>query len=246
MAIVDIEREGAIAVVRYDRGGKANALNEESITALIQTADELSADDTLQVVVLTGTQNRFSAGVDLNDDQLWRVNADVVSRHSAMALGGIMCERWRTLPQITVAAIEGPAVGGGGILALAADFRIMAQGSFFQFPEVRLGMTLGWGGLPLLSSLIGPTQAKRVLFTNARIGEDEATSLGLCDRISPPGEAVEAAMVFARTIAECPPLALRMTKRAIDRELRANWAASYEADQFYLARLIAECGSQSA
>lgn len=245
MAVVDIQREGSIAVVRYDRGGKANALNEESISALIQAADELSTDDTLQVIVLTGTPSRFSAGVDLNDDQLWRSNADTVSRHSAMALGGVMCERWRTLPQIIIAAIEGPAVGGGGILALAADFRVMAQGSFFQFPEVRLGMTLGWGGLPLLSSLIGPTRAKRALFTNARIGEEEALNLGLCDRVSSPGGAVAAATLLAGDIAECPPLALRMTKRAIDREHRANWAAPYEADQFYLARLIAERSSQS-
>jgi enoyl-CoA hydratase len=149
------------------------------------------------------------------------------------------------LPQITIAAVEGPAVGGGGILALAADFRVMAEGAFFQFPEVRLGMTLGWGGLPLLSSLIGPTRAKRALFANERIGEQDALNMGLCDTIAPVGGAVEAAKLFAQTIAECPPLALRMTKRAIDQEHRANWAAPYEADQFYLARLIAESNSQS-
>jgi enoyl-CoA hydratase len=121
----------------------------------------------------------------------------------------------------------------------------MAEGAFFQFPEVRLGMTLGWGGLPLLSSLIGPTRAKRALFANERIGEQDALNMGLCDTIAPVGGAVEAAKLFAQTIAECPPLALRMTKRAIDQEHRANWAAPYEADQFYLARLIAESNSQS-
>ncbi len=245
MAIVDIQRDGPIAVTRYDRGGKANALNEEAIKALIEAADELSADDTVQVVIITGTESRFSGGVDLKDDNLWRNNADAVSRHTAMSLGGVMCDRWRLLPQITIAAVEGPAVGGGGILALAADFRVMAEGAFFQFPEVRLGMTLGWGGLPLLSSLIGPTRAKRALFANERIGEQDALNMGLCDKIAPAGGAVEAAKLFAQTIAECPPLALRMTKRAIDQEHRANWAAPYEADQFYLARLIAESNSQS-
>ena len=245
MAIVDIGRAGPVAVVRYDRGGKANALNEESIQALIQAADELSADNTVHIVILTGTASRFSGGVDLHDENLWRSNADAVSRHVSMSLGGTMCDRWRMLPQVTIAAVEGAAVGGGGILALATDFRIMGQGSFFQFPEVRLGMTLGWGGLPLLSSLIGPTQAKRVLFTNERIGEQEALNIGLCEKISVAGGTVDAAMLFAQTIAECPPLALRMTKRAIDHKHRSNWATSFEADQFYLARLIAESSSQT-
>ncbi|KAB2711390.1 enoyl-CoA hydratase/isomerase family protein [Brucella intermedia] len=245
MAIVDIRREGPIAVARYDRGGKANALNEESITALIQAADELSADDSVQVVILTGTESRFSGGVDLTDENLWRVNAGAVTRHTSMSLGGVMCDRWRLLPQITIAAVEGPAIGGGGILALATDFRVMAEGAFFQFPEVRLGMTLGWGGLPLLSSLIGPTRAKHALFANERIGGQDALHMGLCDKISPAGGAVETAKRFAQTIAECPPMGLRMTKRAIDQQHRANWAASYEADQFYLARLIAESSSQS-
>jgi len=245
MAIVDIESEGAIAVVRYDRGGKANALNEESINELIRAADGISADDSVQVVIITGTESRFSGGVDLKDDNLWRNDADATSRHRAMSLGGVMCDRWRLLPQITIAAVEGPAVGGGGILALAADFRVMAQGAFFQFPEVRLGMTLGWGGLPLLSSLIGPTRAKRVLFANERIGEHDALNMGLCDKIAPLGGAVDDAKIFAQTIAECSPLALRMTKRALDQQHRGNWAAPYEADQFYLARLIAESNSQS-
>lgn len=242
MAIVDIEREGPIAVVRYDRGGKANALNEEAIQSLIQAADQLSADDTVHIVILTGTAHCFSGGVDLRDEKLWRPNSDAVSRHTAMSLGGTMCDRWRLLPQVTIAAVEGAAVGGGGILALSADFRIMAQGAFFQFPEVRLGMTLGWGGLPLLSSLIGPTQAKRALFTNQRIGEKEALEIGLCEKTSASGSALDAARLFAQTIADCPPLALRMTKKSIDHTYRSNWATTYEADQFYLARLIAENG----
>lgn len=133
MAIVDIKREGPIAVARYDRGGKANALNEESIKALIQAADELSADDSVQVVIIAGTESRFSGGVDLKDENLWRTSAGAVARHTAMSLGGVMCDRWRLLPQITIAAVEGPAVGGGGILALAADFRVMAEGPSFSF-----------------------------------------------------------------------------------------------------------------
>jgi len=244
MAIVTIEREGSLAVVHYDRGAKANALNEEAISALTAAADELASDTDIQAVVLCGTPTRFSGGVDLGDDQLWRPQAGPVARHTAMALGGRMCERWRALPQITIAAIEGAAVGGGGIFALSADFRVMAEGAFFQFPEVRLGMTLGWGGMPLLSTLIGPSRTKRMLFTGEKVFCDEAAAIGLCDVTSPAQGALMAAKAFAATILECPPLALRMSKQAIDAEYRRNWASGFEADQFYLAKIIGETVSQ--
>src|SRR5690606_32133042 len=110
-----------LALVRYDRRGKANALNMAAIGALTEAADVLAADTAVQVVVLTGTETHFSAGVDLDDDRLWRGGADQVVRSHAMAAGGRMCERWLRLPQITIAAIEGAAIGGGAILALAAD-----------------------------------------------------------------------------------------------------------------------------
>ncbi|MCX2699407.1 enoyl-CoA hydratase/isomerase family protein [Ochrobactrum chromiisoli] len=246
MAIVDIRREGPLAIVTYDRGAKANALNDEAINALIAAADELSADVGIQVVILSGTQSRFSGGVDLKDDLLWRPDADAVTRHNAMAQGGRMCERWRSLPQVTIAAVEGPAVGGGGILALSADFRIMAESAFFQFPEVRLGMTLGWGGLPLLSGLIGPSKTKRLLFTGERVSGESALTLGLCDEIAADGAALSAAKTLAATILECPPLALRMSKQAIDSRYRTNWANGYEADQFLLAKIIGETVSEAS
>lgn len=242
MTVVSIEREGPLALVRYDRGGKANALNMAAIGALTEAADELAADTAVQVVVLTGTETHFSAGVDLDDDRLWRGDADQVVRSHAMAAGGRMCERWLRLPQITIAAIEGAAIGGGAILALAADFRIAGEGAYFRFPEVKLGMTLGWGGLPLLSGLIGASRAKRALFTDQRIEAAQTLSMGLCDELAGKGEAVNAARALAAKIALCPPGALRMTKRSIDASLRANWAAGFEQDQFYLSRTLMEQG----
>lgn len=244
MAIVEIRREGPLAIVTYDRGAKANALNDEAINALVLAADELSTDTEIQVVILSGTELHFSGGVDLKDDLLWRSQSDPVSRHNAMALGGRMCERWRSLPQVVIAAVEGPAVGGGGILALAADFRIMATSAFFQFPEVRLGMTLGWGGLPLLTGLIGPSQAKRLLFTGERVTGERALALGLCDDVAPDGASLLEAKTLAATILECPPLALRMSKQSIDSRYRTNWANGYEADQFLLAKIIGETASE--
>lgn len=234
--MIDVSREGCVAIVRYDRGEKANALNMKAIEALSDAARQLRRDDAISVVVLTGTAKRFSAGVDLNDGDLWMPWAGDVTRHRAMSAGGDMCSLWADLPQVTIAAIEGAAVGGGGILALAADFRVMADDAFFLFPEIRLGMMFGWGGLPLLASLVGPTVAKRLLFTGTRIEAGEARDIGLCEQIVPHGGALERAREMAAIIAECPPLALRMTKRNINMQLRSNWAAGFEADQFLLSR----------
>ena len=240
MKIVEIERDGAIAVVRYDRGGKANALSLAAIEALTAAAAELEADTAVRAVVLAGTPDRFSAGVDLKDDSLWRPGDDMAARHHAMAAGGRMSERWRRLPQAVIAAVEGPAIGGGGILALAADLRVMGEGAFFRFPEVRLGMTLGWGGLPLLAALVEPARAKRLLFCNETVPAAEAVAMGLADRIAPQGAALDVARAWAGEIAACPPLAVAMTKRALDAASGGNWAAAYEADQFLLSRLVAE------
>lgn len=242
MALVEIEREGALAVVRYDRGAKANALNAEAIAELTRAAQALEGERDLSAILLTGTPARFSAGLDLGDANLWAAEASLPVRHHILGAGGRMVEAWRRLPQIVIAAVEGPAIGGGAILALAADFRVMGEGAVLRFPEVRLGMTLGWGGLSLLCALVGPARAKRILFRDETIDAATALALGLADETAPRGEALAAARALAAEMAGSDPLAVAMTKRAIDAELNANWAAPYEADQFLLARLVNETG----
>jgi len=229
-----------VALVRFDRRGKANALDSSLIDALEAEARKLARNPDVDVVVLTGTHEIFAAGVDLRDDALWQPGAPDVARHLAMNAGGRMSEAWRRMPQPVLAAIEGPAIGGGAILALCADFRVMAENSYLRFPEVRLGMTLGWGGLALLTERVGSVQAKRILFDDARLDAQAALAMGLCERIAPPGESVAHALAWARSLAGVPALGLRMTKAAIDAHSRRNWAEGGEADQFMLARLSGE------
>lgn len=238
--MIDFSRQGAVALLRYDRGGKANALSMEAIEALADAARKLAEDDSVSVAVLTGTHKLFSAGVDLEDDRIWRAGATEAERRRAMAVGGEMCALWAGLPQVTIAAVEGAAIGGGGILAMANDFRILAEGAFFRFPEVRLGMTFGWGGLASLASLVGASVTKRLLFTGQRVEADQAFAMGLCEEVVAKGGAVDRAMALAEEIAQCPQLALRMTKRSVDAELRSNWASGFEADQSLLSHIAAK------
>nr|WP_272214651.1 enoyl-CoA hydratase/isomerase family protein [Marinicella sp. W31]MDC2880280.1 enoyl-CoA hydratase/isomerase family protein [Marinicella sp. W31] len=242
MSGVEIEVQCAIATVRFDRGGKANALDHAMIEALEAAATELSLNPDVSVVVLAGTPKIFAAGVDLKDTRLWNSQGSAVARHLSMNAGIRMSTAWRRLPQIVIAALEGPAIGGGAILALCADFRVMAEDAYLRFPEVRLGMTLGWGGLSLLTERVGAGRAKRVLCCDETIGADEALALGLADRKVPQGAALEVAKAWADEIAEIPSMPLRMTKSAIDAHARRNWAEGAEGDQFMLAKLLAEGG----
>lgn len=240
MSGVTTASEGAVATLRFDRGGKANALNAELIAGLEAGALALARRADISVVVLTGAPAIFAAGVDLRDDALWKPGADDVERAQAMNAGGRMTDAWRRVPQPVVAALEGPVIGGGAILALTADFRVMGSSSYLRFPEIRLGMTLGWGGLPLLVERVGSTRAKRILFCDEKIGAEESLSLGLCDRVVADGSAEAEARAWAVQMADAPSLALRMTKAAIDGQTRQNWAAGSEVDQFYLARRVLE------
>lgn len=243
MSGVTTVSQGAVATLRFDRGGKANALNAELIAGLEAGALALALRTDISVVVLTGTPTIFAAGVDLKDNELWKPGACDVERAQAMNAGGRMTGAWRRVPQPVIAALEGPVIGGGAILALVADFRIMAQSSYLRFPEIRLGMTLGWGGLPLLVERVGSARAKRILFCDEKIAADEALTLGLCDRVVSDGSAEAEAQAWASEMAATPSLALRMTKATIDGHARQNWAASTENDQFYLARRTIEDAS---
>lgn len=240
MEFIETTIENGVATLRFDRGGKANALNAALISALKAAAEGLALREDVRAVVLTGTPRVFAAGVDLKDDALWQGGETAMGRAQAMAQGGAMVEAWQRLPQPVIAAIEGAAIGGGAILALAADFRVMAQSAYMRFPEVKLGMTLGWGGLPLLVEAVGAARAKRILFDDQTLDQNEALTLGLCDKAAADGAAVAQAQAWAQDLAQRPAMALRMTKSAIDGAARQNWAAASEVSGFFLARTLTE------
>ncbi len=240
MEMIETIVENGVATLRFDRGGKANALNAALISALKTAADDLSRREDVRAIVLTGTSKVFAAGVDLKDDSLWAGGETAMGRAQAMAQGGPMVEAWRRLPQPVIAAIEGPAIGGGAILALAADFRVMAQSAYLRFPEVKLGMTLGWGGLALLVECVGSARAKRILFGDETLSQSEALTLGLCDKAAADGAAVALAQDWAGALAAMPAMALQLTKASIDGAARQNWAASHEMPTFFLAKTLIE------
>jgi enoyl-CoA hydratase/carnithine racemase len=127
-----------------------------------------------------------------------------------------MCKAWEELPQITLVAIEGFAVGGGLALSLACDWRVIADDAFVSLPEIALGIPLTWGAIPRLTALVGPARAKRLTILCERVGAAEALAIGLADYTAPHGQALaKAREVAGRTLA-MPEAAVRMSKETVN------------------------------
>jgi enoyl-CoA hydratase/carnithine racemase len=241
--IVSIEKglgpEGRVAVVRLDRGDAINALSPEVMRRLRAAAQSFEDDLATSVVILTGNARVFSAGFDLKDAEgRKRASLGLGERRAALRIGPRLCQAWWDMEQVTIAAIEGPCIGGGVALAAALDFRFCATGAHFRIPEVALGMNMSWGSLPRLLALMGPARTKQaVILAEDRISAEEAHAWGLVEKVVPDGQALPEAMAFAERIAALPPLPVAMTKTSINRLAGAldALAAHMDTDQFALA-----------
>ena len=203
---VTVTVEGPVALVRFDRGVNRNAINQDTLLALTQVARDLGDALDIQVVVLTGAADIFSAGIDLKDPAKWNEDDQALLQRRA----------WESLPQLTIAAIEGMVVGGAAALTLACDWRVASSQAAFYLPEVKVGLNMGWGAIPRLTSLLGAARAKRAILLGEKLGAAQALDWGLVDVISEPGRAVEDAQALARKTAETPAALLRMTKESVN------------------------------
>jgi enoyl-CoA hydratase/carnithine racemase len=235
---VIIEQEGPIAVVRMNRPARRNALSIEFMRTLTRTAEALRDEVATDVVLLTGGGGSFSAGADLKDEERWSIaSKSLVDQREIAQTGYRMARAWEELPQITIAAIEGYAIGGGLALALACDWRVLAEDAFISLPEIGLGIPLTWGTLPRLIALGGPARAKRLTILCERIGAQDALQMGFVDYVAARGAALEQARQVAARVLEMPRAAVRMSKETVNATAYAlaHLASHAGADQFNLA-----------
>ena len=149
--------EGRLARLTLDRPERRNAFSAELMRELIAAAADLAARRDVDAVIVNGSGGVFSAGADLKDATRWAGGAPLLEQRETSGLGGRMARAWEELPQMTVAAIEGYAIGGGLAFAAALDWRVMASDAFVSLPEISLGIPLTWGTLPRLVNLVGRT-----------------------------------------------------------------------------------------
>src|SRR5438034_1160556 len=209
--LVDVTRDGAICVLTLRREEKLNALS----TALErELADGLAHDDVRSsaCVVVTGSGRAFSAGADVSElgD---RSPEDIAAYYRET---GDVYERIAALPQPTLSAISGYCLGGGLELALATDFRIADGTAVFGFPELGLGILPSSGGTQRLTRVAGTARAKELILLRERFDAREALAAGMITELVPDGTALERALELAERLAGLPPLAVSLTKQAID------------------------------
>lgn len=208
---VRIVAEGdGVATLRVDRP-PVNALTVEVWEALGQAARRLAADDGVGAVVLWGGPKVFAPGADVKE----------LASRSHTEMQGIaprIQEAFRALaqlPQVTIAAINGYALGGGCELALTADFRLAADNAQLGQPEIKLGVIPGAGGTQRLSRLVGVAKAKEMIYGGELYDASASHAMGLVDAVHPADDVHGAALELARRYA-AGPYALRLAKQAID------------------------------
>ena len=165
---LNVERSGHIATVTFNRPAKANALNYAHLAEIEAAAQSFRDDVETRVVIFTGAGKHFSSGADLSDPGSAKPAPLSLKRRRAR-LGARALQALWDIDQITIAAWNGAAMGGGACIATALDFRIGATDCFMQYPEVDIGVNLMWQSLPLIVHLAGPARAKRLVAGGERI-----------------------------------------------------------------------------
>lgn len=244
-----LEAAKGIAVVTLNRPEARNAMSAQLMREMIACAGRLAAKRDLDVVIVRGSGKWFSAGADLKDTTRWgNRERPLDEQREIAALGYRMARAWEELPQITIGAIEGYALGGGLALVAALDWRVIAEDAFVSLPEIALGIPLTWGTLPRLVNLVGPARAKRLSILCERIPAAEALAMGLADYAAPPGKALQRARALAKQVLALPRNSVRMTKESINAyaSIGAHAASHMAHDQVQLAAASGEAKAARA
>jgi enoyl-CoA hydratase len=214
-----VKIDNKTAIVTLDHA-PVNALSPAVLKEIKATFDELSKNDEVRAIVLTGAGNHaFCAGADL------KAFAGVGASESAqlVQLGHAAFNAIEDCRKPVIAAINNLALGGGCELAMAADIRISSDRARYGQPEVWIGLIPAWGGSTRLPKLVGAAKAKELIFTGQMINAQEAQRIGLVQKIVPDGEEVRAAIDIARAIIQKgAPLAIQEAKAAINATMRAS------------------------
>jgi enoyl-CoA hydratase len=215
MSLLRCEVRDGVAHVELNRPEARNAINLEMIRELTATLDGYSANDEVRVLLLSGAGGKaFASGADIAELR------ERTHREAFFAVNGTLFQRLEDFPRPTLAAIEGYALGGGLELALACDIRVASRSAKVGLPEVTLGIYPAAGGTWRLPHLVGLGRAKELVFTGRILDAEEAHALGLFERLTEEGRALETARALAQQIALNDPLAVQVAKASLNAAAR--------------------------
>jgi enoyl-CoA hydratase/carnithine racemase len=217
-----------VGIITFNNPDKRNAVSLDMWEGLGAALTELRDDPMVRVVVLTGPGDKaFVSGADISQFEKTRHNAAASEEYSkrSAAQRALLAD----YPKPVIACIRGFCLGGGLQIAMLADMRFAAQDSQFGIPAARLGIAYGYDGLRHLVSLVGPSQARLLMYTGSRIGSEEALRIGLVDRVMANDDLVPGTLEIARTIADNAPLSVHAAKLTIAEVLKDESRRDMEA-----------------
>jgi len=231
---VRLEITDGIGTIRLDRP-PMNPLNTQVQEELRTAAHAAAADADVKAVIVYGGPKVFAAGADIAE--FTTVTYQQMTTR-AVELSGAF-DAVARIPKPVVAAVTGYALGGGCELALACDWRVVAEDAKLGQPEIRLGIIPGAGGTQRLARLIGPARAKDLVFSGRMVDAEEALRIGLADRVAPADEVYATAVRMVQPYVTGPSLALRAAKQAIDGGLSVDLASGLALESQLFAGLFA-------
>jgi len=231
MSNVLVTREEPIAVVQLNRPEALNALSEDLMDELVAALEQLDDDERIRCIVVAGNDKAFAAGAD--------IKTSFVEATPVTMLKQDLTTRWERIRRVRtpiVAAVSGYALGGGCELAMVCDIIVASETAQFGQPEVNLGIIPGAGGTQRLTRTVGKYVAMDLILTGRRIKAEEAKAIGLVAHVYPAASWLDDAKALARTIAEKPPIAIRLATEAIDLAVSSTLDAGLEFERkaFYL------------
>ena len=215
---ITVEKREKVALITINRPDKLNALSSKVHTEGVAALDELRKDESVRVVVITGTgEKSFIAGADISE---FNDKTPVTQRNTFYEK--TLFNSIDTFPKPVIAMINGFCLGGGCELALACDIRTASENARFSQPEINLGIMPGGGGTQRLTRLIGEGRAMEMILTGDMIDAETAHRFGLVNHVFPLAELETETMKLAAKIAEKAPVALQLCKEAVKFASRSN------------------------
>lgn len=204
--------DGSLATVTISTGEGLNVMSSKTTTQFGEVVDQLANKPEIRFVVFRGAGKVFIAGADIKE----MCTFDAAAARNFGQIGKALCDAIEALPMVTVAALNGAALGGGCEVALACDFRIATSQVKIGLPETTLGLLPAWGGIPRAIKLVGISTAKRLIFGGTPVSAKQAKELGLIDEVVSDDEALDKALENLRaSLTSGGPVAVGLAKRAM-------------------------------
>jgi enoyl-CoA hydratase len=229
------EKKQNVAVITLNRPERLNAITQELLTGLIEQLETARKDDGVVAVILTGAGRAFCAGEDLKETsagktiEQWVAETDGLQEVQRVILA---------LGKPLIAAVPGYALGGGCEFAMSCDIRIASEEAKFGFPETEVGLTITTAGTKLLSQIVGLGKAKELVFTGDFVDAREALKIGLVNKVVAADSLQDEALALARKIGAKSPLALKLSRIAIDQGLHSSFEQTLELEAAHLLTCV--------